>query len=327
MNTVTDISDNAFFGCSNLTYAPIPNSVTRIGTSSFEGCTSLIDGRIPQAVTSIGTRAFYGCSSLTDVSFNRFSVANDGSGCTILGFECFKNTTAINYQNYNCLFNIYTYGGYSADVLRSGLYKDYSETDPNVQPTEYFGAGFDNSAVDYATSGSCFNEDTKILCFNPETNEEYYAPIQNLNKGDLIKTYLHGYRKVDVMCKGKLRNNTKFFTTCMYKMCKTETNDLTEDLIVVGGHALLVDKLSEEEYLRTCSIWGTPLRIDKKYLLLAGITDKFERIEGDSVFTYYHFCVENDGNDETRYGIWANGTLVETPCKKDILEFRNVVYM
>jgi len=110
-------------------------------------------------------------------------------------------------------------------------------------------------------------------------------------------------------------------------MCKTETNELIEDLIVVGGHSLLVDKLSEEEYFRTRSIWEIPSKIDEKYLLLAGITDKFERIEGDDVYTYYHFCVENDGDDESRYGIWASGALVETPCKRDILSYKNIVYI
>lgn len=292
------------------------------GAFAETGLTSII---IPSKCTTIEAQAFMDCTSLVDVSFNRFGLSVGGPGCTTLGLDCFKNTSAINYQNFACLHDAYTNAGYLEESLRSGPYQDYRFE--NAPVINYTGAGFDNGAVDYAITGSCFNEDTKILCFNPETSLEYYEPIQNLKKGDLVKTYLHGYRKVDVMCKGKLRNNTKWFTTCMYKMCKTETNELTEDLIVVGGHALLVDKLSEEEYLRTCSIWGTPLKIDEKYLLLAGITDKFERIEGDIVFTYYHFCVENDGDDETRYGIWANGTLVETPCKKDIIVFKNVVYM
>ena len=328
-STVTDILDNAFFGCTNLTHALIPSSVTRIGNSSFEGCIKLTDGIIPSSVTSIGTRAFYGCSSLTDVFFNRFATNFGGPGATTLGLNCFSGTTSINYTNFACLHTIYN-NGYTESSLRSGLYKDYSETDPDVQPTEYFGAGFDNSAVDYAITGACFNEDTKILCFNPETNEEYYTPIQNLKKGDLVKTYLHGYRKIDIICTGKLRNNIYYFGKYMCKMRKTETNSLIEDLIVTGAHALLVDELSEEERLKTTEVfskWRIPFILDEKYLLLAGISDKFEIMKEDIVYTYYHFCVENDGNDETRYGVWANGVLVETPCKKNILEFRNVSYM
>lgn len=305
MSTITDIEANAFEGA---------------------GLTSVL---IPSSVTNIGTRAFADCTSLVDVSFNRFATNYGGPGATTLGLDCFKNTPGINYQNYASLYDAYYIAGYSEASLRSGDYADYRipPSDPNYTINTYYGAGFDNSAVDYAITSSCFNEDTKILCFNPETNKEYYVPIQNLKKGELVKTYLHGYRKVDVLCKGKLRNNTNYFTTCMYKMRKTETNNLTEDLIVIGGHSLLVDELSEEEYFRTHYIWEIPSKIDEKYLLLAGISDKFERIEGDNIYTYYHFCVENDGDDETRYGIWASGALVETPCKRDILSYKNVTYI
>jgi hypothetical protein len=295
------------------------STVTEIQAGAFKG-TGITEVLIPSSVTSIGNEAFADCTSLTNVVLNRYGAL----GFTTLGENCFSGTTLINSTNFACLHTI-NVNGYTEEQLRNGPYQDYR--DPNAPVITYTGAGFDNGAVDYALHGSCFNEDTKILCFNPETNLEEYVPIQNLKKGDLVKTYLHGYRKVDIMCKGKLRNNTKWFTTCMYKMSKTETNELIEDLIVVGGHALLVDKLNEEEYLRTCSIWGSPLIIDEKYLLLAGITDKFEIMEGNDVYTYYHFCVENDGNDETRYGIWASGALVETPCKKDIITFKNVVYI
>ena len=35
----------------------------------------------------------------------------------------------------------------------------------------------------------------------------------------------------------------------MYKMEKTETNGLIEDLIVTGGHSILVDDLGEQKEL------------------------------------------------------------------------------
>ena len=297
---------------------------------------------IPESVTNIDDYAFESCTGLTNVILQR-QIIKDIQGSitqylTRLGYNSFYNTTGINSTNYNCLTIMYI-DGYTEAELRSGNY-DNGHSNPDSYFTDgmsshyidkalfmYSGAGFDNEAVTNAIAASCFNEDTKILCLNIDTNEEEYVAVQNLKTGDLIKTYLHGYRKVDVLCKGKIKNNTKYFTTCMYKMSKTETNELTEDLIVIGGHALLVDKLSEEEYAISASLWGSPLEIDGKYLLLAGITDKFERIEGDEVFTYYHFCVENDGDDEARYGVWANGVLVETPCKKDILAFRNVKFL
>jgi len=36
---------------------------------------------------------------------------------------------------------------------------------------------------------------TKILCLNKDLQEEY-SPIENLRKGDLVKSYKHGYRKI-----------------------------------------------------------------------------------------------------------------------------------
>jgi hypothetical protein len=64
---------------------------------------------------------------------------------------------------------------------------------------------------------SCFNEGTKILCLNDKLEEEY-IPIENLKKGDSVKTYLHGYRKIDLIGKNTLFNNPDKFADCMYKM-------------------------------------------------------------------------------------------------------------
>ena len=82
-----------------------------------------------------------------------------------------------------------------------------------------------------------------------KNDKEEYLPIQDLRKGDIVKTYLHGYRKIDLIGKGQMVNNPNSWHRCMYLLEKTEENKLTEDLIVTGGHALLVDKLSDEELL------------------------------------------------------------------------------
>ena len=46
----------------------------------------------------------------------------------------------------------------------------------------------------------CFNQGTKILCCNKNLKEEYIS-IENLKKGDLVKTYKHGYKKIDLIGK------------------------------------------------------------------------------------------------------------------------------
>jgi uncharacterized protein YjdB len=64
-NSVTSIGECAFYGCSNLISAPIPNSVTVIGDYAFAGA-SLTSLTIPASVTSFGWCSFT-CSKLTEI--------------------------------------------------------------------------------------------------------------------------------------------------------------------------------------------------------------------------------------------------------------------
>ena len=165
--------------------------------------------------------------------------------------------------------------------------------------------GTDNNPI-------CFNEGTKILCLNKKFEEEY-IPIENLRKGDLVKSYKHGYRKIDLIGKNPMINNPEKFYECMYKMEKTNENGLIEDLIVTGGHSILVDDLGENKEENEKIFKGTQM-IDDKYLLLSCVSKDFKKLENNNLYNYYHFVLENSGNDE-RYGVWANGILTETPSK------------
>ena len=67
-NSVTTISNFAFYKCTELTSIAIPQSVTKIGSYAFEGCTSLPSVTIPNSVTEIGVHAFYGCKNLSSIT-------------------------------------------------------------------------------------------------------------------------------------------------------------------------------------------------------------------------------------------------------------------
>ena len=68
-DSVTEIGENAFFGCTGLTSSiNIPDSVTNIGDHAFEGCEGLTSINIPDSVTEIGDYAFFGCTGLTSIN-------------------------------------------------------------------------------------------------------------------------------------------------------------------------------------------------------------------------------------------------------------------
>jgi hypothetical protein len=106
-NSVTNIGQSAFKGCTGLTSVTIPNSVTSIGKDAFYWCTALTSVTIPNSVTSIGDYAFDGCSSLTSVTIPN-SVTSIGkyafcrcSGLTSITIP--NSVTSIGYDAFcNC---------------------------------------------------------------------------------------------------------------------------------------------------------------------------------------------------------------------------------
>lgn len=67
-NSVTSISDKAFYGCRDLTSVTMPDSVDSIGYSAFSGCSNLTSVSIPKGVTVIDTWTFFDCISLTSIT-------------------------------------------------------------------------------------------------------------------------------------------------------------------------------------------------------------------------------------------------------------------
>lgn len=66
-DSVMNIGESAFDGCSNLIRIEIPDSVTSIGNEAFWSCRGLTSIEIPSSVTSIGYAVFSYCDNLTKI--------------------------------------------------------------------------------------------------------------------------------------------------------------------------------------------------------------------------------------------------------------------
>ncbi len=62
-NSITNIKNSAFSGCSSLTSVTIGNNVTSIGAYAFSGCSSLTSVTIFSSLTNIGKETFSGCNT------------------------------------------------------------------------------------------------------------------------------------------------------------------------------------------------------------------------------------------------------------------------
>lgn len=112
-NSVTNIGNYAFHGCSGLTSVNIPNSVTNIGNGAFYGCRGLTSVNIGNSVTSIGSSAFYGCSGLTSVNIGNSVTSIDSYafyGCKeLLDIYCYAQNlpTTVSSISYSIFYNSY----------------------------------------------------------------------------------------------------------------------------------------------------------------------------------------------------------------------------
>jgi hypothetical protein len=167
---------------------------------------------------------------------------------------------------------------------------------------------------------TCFKEDTKIL-----TNKGYIH-IQDLRKGDLIKTINHNYLPIDMIGKTEIYNPAlkERIKDQLYKCSQEQYPEIFEDLIITGCHSILVDKFANEEQReKTIEVNKNIYVTDRKYRLPACADNRASIYEHPGNCTIYHLALEN--NDYyMNYGIYANGLLVETCSKRYLKELSNM---
>ena len=213
-------------------------------------------------------------------------------------------------------------------------------TDPSAFKTAYYGTSVYYSASSGTTNPTttpnyqffgqprptkfpCFMKGTQILCFRAE--EEVYRPIQDLRKGDLVKTYRNGYLPIHMIGTSRLSNpgDEERISNRLYKCSKELYPDLFEDLYITGCHSILVPSLTNDQWENTKEMLGNVYITDNHFRLMACVDEKAQPFKRNAMIDIYHIALEND-DYYMNYGVYANGLLVETCSKRYLKELSNM---
>ena len=169
----------------------------------------------------------------------------------------------------------------------------------------------------------CFKEGSKIL------TDKGYKPIQDLRKGDLVKTLKHDFKPIDMIGKREIYHPAlqERIKDQLYKCSKDNFDEIFEPLIITGCHSILVDSfISDEQKEKVIEVNGKFYVTDGKYRLPACADPRASIYETPGTYTIYHLALEND-NYYMNYGIYANGLLVETCSKRYLKELSNMTLL
>jgi hypothetical protein len=220
----------------------------------------------------------------------------DGGGCNVTSFPYFYGSTTGDYNMYG---NVGSSTNNHVDS-NGGITYEFSITPFSGFP--------------------CFNEGTMILTDNG------YRPIQELRKGDLIETYKHGLKPINMIGKRPLYHlsSEERIKDQLYVCSMEQYPELTEDLVITGCHSVLVDRyVDQEQRNMVIETLGQIYLTDGKARLPACIDKRTSVYEKKGIYTIYHFALEND-DYYMNYGVYANGLLVETSSKRCLKELSNM---
>jgi photosystem II stability/assembly factor-like uncharacterized protein len=169
----------------------------------------------------------------------------------------------------------------------------------------------------------CFNEGTKIL------TDSGYRLVQDLRKGDLVKTLLHGFVPIEMIGKKEICNlaSTERIKDQLYFLTNENYPEIFEPLVITGCHCILVDEFKDDEQRNQVNeVLGKIYATDGKYRLPACVDERCEIYAKKGNCTIYHIALENE-NYYGNYGIYANGLLVETCSLRYLKEYSTMTML
>jgi hypothetical protein len=312
------------YDCDVADYTGVNNAITNLHPTGFKNPGYRKEGEVtnttPASIPTINITETigYGITKTNGTGAWKHVVDEHGTRCTTWAYmaDAIRKTMISKHGHaspYKGNFaGLYT-GQYPNGVMNSKIGRVVTlGHDTDIQPQ------LSLMKLDYVDSRlykipatiSCFVKGSKILGLAG------YVAVEHLKVGDLIKTYLHGYRKIKNMLIGKTENNPN-------------TNELDtifvneNKLMLTGGHGILVDELSELE-IKNQALLKFDQVIDGKKIALACYNSNFKSVE-QGKYTYYNFVLENDDDTTRRFGIYANGLLCETPSEDYFYELKEKV--
>ena len=268
--------------------------LTSIPASAFQNCSALYNVVVPTSVYIIGANAFANCTGMAYLTFNNNSFLN---GSASIDSTAFTSVSGIN-------IDVTFFYATNYDALAPSL-KPLANP---VSSTRLLNATFNYNSV-------CFEENTCVLCLK-ENNTYDFVAVKDLQIGDKVKTYNHGDRSITFIVKGQFINNVNNPNSCMYMHCENPS------ILVTGGHSILVNNLTKEEYDEQYNNYMFDHKIDDKILHLACLSNKFKPVADKKEYTYYNFSLDGEGNPHIRYGVYvAEDIIVETPSEHFFCSF------
>jgi hypothetical protein len=349
--------NQAFFNADKLLSVPnqIPSSVTDL--SQMFANSNIFNGITNTNGTDTGTLSVWNTGNVTNMSqmftfcllfnsnigtWNTTNVVNMGSmfsGATLFNADI-SNWSVNNVVDMSNMFagnnpafnkNI-TYWEVRNSTAFTNMFAD-----PGAFKTAFFGRtgydGFNGSTTTTPTDiffnqprperFPCFMKGSQILCLRAE--EEVYRPVQDLRKGDLVKTYRNGYLPIHMIGTSRLSNpgDEERISNRLYKCSKDLYPDLFEDLYITGCHSILVPALTNDQWENTKDLLGNVYITDNHFRLMACVDEKAQPFKKDAMIDIYHIALENE-DYYMNYGIYANGLLVESCSKRYLTELSNM---
>ena len=236
---------------------------------------------------------------------------------------------------------VYSVGYNAASQLGTGDKVSYNTLQPMVNGTNVVGPFSLLDIIDTEPEPApadpiqhlCFKADTKILTANG------YIPVQELRKGDLIKTLRDGYKPIVLLGKQDIKHdahanahaNNNNITSAenknrLYRCSRQNFPDLFEELVITGAHSILVDDLTDSQQENIIKVLSKIYITDNKYRLPACVDERATIYEKSGNYTIYHLALEHD-NYYMNYGIYANGLVVETCSQRSLNEYSGMTLL